>query len=151
MPNVQSTLLSRVSPDLWVKIYRFVVVGVGSGIIDFGLTYTLQTYADWAPWPAKAVGWVCGTTVAYLINRRWTFQAPPSTRRMIAVFGLYLVTFGVQTGIYAGLLAWWGESAVTDLGAYVVAQGTATVINFFVQHLVIFKIEEHEHEAHAQQ
>ena len=141
--------VAQPSLTLWTKIYRFVAVGAFSGVIDFGLTLLLQTVANWDPWPAKAVGWVCGTITAYLINRRWTFQAEHSTKRFLAVMGLYVVTFSVQTGIYTGILAWLGETPLNDAIAYVIAQGTATVINFIVQHLVIFKIEEHEHEHEA--
>lgn len=126
--------------DLKTQLIRFVITGAGSGILDFGLTLLLQ-YVFGAPeWAAKAVGFVCGTTMAYLINRRWTFRAEPSAARFFAVALLYLVTFAVQVGIYTGLSRLWDEQIHWSLLAFVIAQGTATVINFVVQRAVIFKI-----------
>ncbi|GAB2666299.1 GtrA family protein [Gordonia jinhuaensis] len=127
--------------DLKTQIIRFIVTGVGSGVLDFGLTLILQ-YGVGAPeWLAKTCGWILGTTAAYLVNRRWTFRATPSARRFIAVALLYLCTFGIQVGIYSGLAQVWPERPIYSLFAYVIAQGTATVINFVVQRMVIFKIE----------
>ena len=126
--------------DLKTQLVRFVVTGAGSGVLDFGLTYLLQGAVGFPPWLAKAFGFILGTTTAYLINRRWTFRAEPSTARFIAVMSLYLVTFLVQVGLYALLMHLWSHTFIYSLLAYGIAQGTATVINFVVQRAVIFKI-----------
>lgn len=126
--------------DLKTQIVRFVITGAGSGVLDLGLTLLLQYVFGLPEWAAKAVGFIFGTTTAYLINRRWTFRAEPSTARFLAVALLYLVTFFVQVSIYTSLSQAWDEQVQWSLLAFVIAQGTATVINFVVQRVVIFKI-----------
>ena len=91
---------------------------------------------------AVQLGFILGTTTAYLINRRWTFKAEPSAARFVAVMVLYLVTFAVQVGLYAALEHLWSsESWLVSALSFVIAQGTATVINFVVQRAVIFKLK----------
>ncbi|WP_327152510.1 GtrA family protein [Nocardia sp. NBC_01329] len=126
---------------LVTQLVRFAVTGALSAVVDFGL-YVLLLEAVGLPVNiAKAIGFIAGTTTAYLINRRWTFNAEPSRARFIAVVILYAVTFCVQVGInwifYHAFDegVWWRVPL-----AYVIAQGTATVINFVVQRLVIFRI-----------
>ena len=127
--------------DLKTQIVRFVLSGGLSGIIDLGL-YTLLLKVVGLPVAvAKTISFIAGTTTAYLINRRWTFQAPPSRLRFLAVMALYGLTLVVQVGINQvcyHLLPdeWWRM-----FPAFVVAQGTATVINFIVQRTVIFKLK----------
>ncbi|MFE7798397.1 GtrA family protein [Nocardia sp. NPDC057440] len=126
--------------DLKTQIIRFGVTGGLSAVVDYGIYSLLLNLIGLPVSVAKAISFIAGTTTAYLINRRWTFQAPPSRARFIAVVGLYAITFAVQVGINAVLYAtladqWWRQPL-----AFVVAQGTATVINFVVQRLVIFKI-----------
>ncbi|MGZ6816172.1 MAG: GtrA family protein, partial [Mycobacteriaceae bacterium] len=82
---------------------------------------------------------VLGTTTAYLLNRRWTFQAAGGGKQFASVFGLYALTFVVQIGVNALVLVFVQESFWGTTLAYVIAQGTATVINFIVQRTVIFK------------
>ena len=89
---------------------------------------------------AKTLSFIAGTTTAYLINRRWTFQAPPSTARFIAVVVLYAVTFTVQVGINYVFYMALEDKAWRVPVAFVIAQGTATVINFIVQRAVIFRL-----------
>lgn len=127
---------------LRTQLFRFVVTGGLSAVVDFGLLLVLlEVGLDF--WAAKSVSFIAGTTTAYMINRRWTFNAPHSTARFVAVVVLYAVTFAVQVGISTLLYFWlqgrWAELVVTTV-AFVVAQGTATVINFVVQRAVIFKI-----------
>ncbi|WP_429519023.1 MULTISPECIES: GtrA family protein [unclassified Rhodococcus (in: high G+C Gram-positive bacteria)] len=127
------------APDLKTQIVRFVLTGGLSAVVDFGL-YVLMLALGLQRDVAKAISFVAGTTTAYLINRRWTFKAEPSRARFVAVVVLYGVTFGVQVGLNAVMNnvfpdEWWRVPL-----AFVIAQGTATVINFVVQRAVIFKI-----------
>lgn len=126
--------------DLKTQIVRFLVTGVLSAIVDYSITLGLQYLLDLPLTVAKAAGFIVGTTVAYLINRRWTFAAAPSRARFAAVVVLYLVTFGVNLGIYTFLGHTWPQTVTYSTAAFVVAQGTATVLNFVVQRAVIFRI-----------
>ncbi|MCG7633242.1 GtrA family protein [Gordonia McavH-238-E] len=126
--------------SLQTQLIRFVITGGFSGLLDFGLTILLQYGLDVPFWPAKSAGFILGTTVAYLLNRRWTFRAEPSMARFVSVVALYVVTYFVNVGIYTALSHAWQETLIYSFAAYVVAQGTATVINFVVQRMVIFKI-----------
>ncbi|RVW01016.1 GtrA family protein [Rhodococcus spongiicola] len=125
--------------DLKTQIVRFVLTGGVSAVVDFGLYVLLLLLG--LPVPiAKSISFVAGTTTAYLINRRWTFKAEPSRARFVAVVVLYALTFSVQVGLNQVMYQvfpddWWRVPL-----AFVVAQGTATVINFVVQRAVIFKI-----------
>ncbi|AKE92282.1 MULTISPECIES: GtrA family protein [Rhodococcus] len=125
--------------DLKTQIVRFVLTGGLSAIVDFGL-YVLLLAVGLHVNVAKSLSFVAGTTTAYLINRRWTFRAEPSRARFVAVVILYAVTYAVQVGInyvlYDALPAEWWRVPL----AFVVAQGTATVINFVVQRAVIFRL-----------
>ncbi len=126
--------------DLKTQVIRFLATGVLSAIFDFSITIALQYGLDFQLSIAKAVGFIVGTTVAYLINRRWTFRAAPSRARFIAVAALYAATFGVQNALYTVFGHMWPETILYSAAAFVIAQGTATVINFIVQRTVIFKI-----------
>lgn len=127
--------------DLKTQIVRFTLTGGLSAIVDYGIYSLLLNLVGWPVGLAKAISFVAGTTTAYLINRRWTFKAAPSRARFFAVVALYAVTFAVQWGINQALFfslpeEWWRQPL-----AFVIAQGTATVINFIVQRVVIFKIK----------
>lgn len=134
--------------SLKTQVVRFLVTGGLSAVVDFGLYVVfLRLFAEF--WDmsedvrvnvAKTLSFIAGTTTAYLINRRWTFQAPPSRARFMGVVVLYALTYLVQVGInHVFYFQFTGEPWRVPV-AFVIAQGTATVINFIVQRTVIFRL-----------
>ncbi len=123
--------------SLRVQLTRFVLTGGLSALVDFGLLKLLMGFGlDHNA--AKALSFLAGTTTAYLINRRWTFQAEASKRRFAAVVALYGLTFAVQVGLFALIYpALAGQQRfgldTAALVAFVIAQGAATTVNFIVQ------------------
>lgn len=127
------------------QAFRFIISGGVSAIFDLGLTWILQMIVGLGPTAARTFGFILGTLVAYFINRRWTFQAEPSKRRFLAVAALYAVTYFVNVGlhrigfeIFTDDLGW--ADSIAIVVAYLIAQTTATVVNFIVQRTVIFRV-----------
>lgn len=121
------------------QVVRFVLTGGLSAIVDFGIYIVLYKVGGLQIDLAKAISFVAGTTNAYLINRRWTFGASASRSRFLQVMALYALTFAAQVGINHLSLRVLGIHHWTLPLAYVIAQGSATVINFSVQRAVIFR------------
>lgn len=143
--NQQQPPQSAQQPEqlsLVTQLVRFIITGCLSAVVDYGL---LMLLSHWGmdPTLAKAFSFVCGTITAYMINRRWTFQAEPSRKRLIAVVILYAVTFGLNVGIFHvvyNLTLSLGHVWAKTIG-FVVGQGVATAVNFVVQRAVIFKVK----------
>ncbi|HEY6422228.1 MAG TPA: GtrA family protein [Pseudonocardiaceae bacterium] len=124
---------------LTTQLTRFVLVGGVAALVDYSSYQALLAVGLWVHL-AKALGFILGTTTAYLINRRWTFQGRGGGGQFASVMLLYGITFVVQVGMNAVMLALLPPMRGEITLAFVVAQGTATCINFVVQRTVIFRL-----------
>ncbi|HCJ68000.1 GtrA family protein [Corynebacterium casei] len=130
------------SNSLKTQLSRFVFVGIFTAILDYSVTMLL-TYFGLHRSAAKAIGWVFGTIAAYLVNARWTFGAKVSGKTAVTVGLLYASTFAVQNVLYwlleSPLIALGFEGLTKNTIAFVIAQGVATVTNFVIQRVFVFK------------
>jgi putative flippase GtrA len=134
---------AEVSPrklGLVAQLVRFVLIGGFCALIDAGV-YALLLHFGLNANIAKAISFVCGTTTAYFLNRRFTF-AGARTGGASQVGGfvlLYVVTFFVNVGVNALMLAVLPAIRWEYALAWVIAQGTATLINFIMLRTVVFR------------
>ncbi|RBY77833.1 GtrA family protein [Geodermatophilus sp. TF02-6] len=120
------------------QLVRFVAVGLLGAVVDLSV-YLLGLHAGLPTYLARAVSFVCGTTVAYVLNRRWSFGVEGSPRRAAAFVLLYGTTFVVVLGVNAAALALLPRTPWTTTAAWVVSQGVGTAVNFVVLRLVVFR------------
>lgn len=132
-----------VSVPLVTQLFRFICTGVVGAVVDFGSTYLLSL-VGLSHAGSKTVGFILGTLTAYFINRWWTFQAAPSRKRFVATMCSYLLTYLVQLGLFLVCISWLEDHGFSDFWtqaiSFVIAQGTATVLNFIIQRWVIFRV-----------
>ena len=125
--------------SLVAQLSRFVAVGALSACVDFGVYHALLALGTWVH-GAKAISFILGTTTAYLLNRRFTFTgAQGGTARFAGFLLLYGSTFVINIGMNALMLAVLPQMPFRVSLAWVIAQGTATAINFVMLRTVVFR------------
>ena len=134
---------TRLAPtaDLGVvaQLGRFVAVGVFCALVDFGVYHGLLTLGLNVH-VAKAISFICGTTTAYLLNRRFTFSTAGGKGRFAGFVALYGTTFALNVGMNALALALLPDDLPLRVTlAWVIAQGTATTVNFVMLRTVVFR------------
>lgn len=118
---------------------RFLLVGAGTAVADFGV-YRLLLLLGAPVTPAKAVGFVVGTTLSYLVNRAWTFSASEhAVGRFVAV---YAVTLAANLAVNAGALAVLDDAPGAITLAWLVAQAVASALNFLGMRRFVFAARE---------
>lgn len=123
---------------LAAQLSRFVMIGAFSALVDFGIYHGLLALGLVYP-VAKGISFICGTTTAYLLNRRFTFANSQGSARFAGFVLLYGTTFAINVGVNSLMLAVLPEMPLRVSAAWVIAQGTATVINFLMLRTVVFR------------
>jgi putative flippase GtrA len=138
MTNDSVTDDERRSGDLLGQLVRFVLVGLFSAVVDLSV-YTLALHFGLWVHAARALSFICGTTTAYVLNRRWAFRVEGGSRRALGFTLLYGTTFFVILGVNALALAVLPESSWTVTLAWAISQGFGTACNFVMLRTVVFR------------
>ena len=120
------------------QLARFVLVGALCALVDFGCYWALLQLGLWVH-AAKALSFVAGTTTAFFLNRRFTFNARGGAGQAGGFALLYTITFFVNVGTNALMLQLLPAFRAEYLLAWAIAPGTATVINFVTLRTVVFR------------
>ncbi|WP_073456878.1 GtrA family protein [Pseudonocardia thermophila] len=134
---------------LVAQLARFVAIGAFCALVDFGIYGGLLALTgqhvgggvDAGAWHhvAKGISFICGTTTAYLLNKRFTFRAAGGSGRFAGFVALYATTFALNVGMNALMLAVLPQMPFRLTAAWIVAQGTATLVNFVMLRTVVFR------------
>ncbi|MFF5991459.1 GtrA family protein [Prauserella flavalba] len=128
------------SPGLLAQLVRFALIGGFCALVDSGIYWLLLQAGTWVHL-AKAISFIAGTTTAYFLNRRFTFTAAQKggAGQIGGFMLLYTVTFFVNVGTNALALELLPEFQWRVALAWIIAQGTATTINFVMLKWVVFR------------
>ncbi|WP_404452347.1 GtrA family protein [Virgibacillus necropolis] len=125
----------QVKHNVHKQIKRFLVTGISAVAIDT-LVYFLLVQFYFASL-SKVISFICGTFVAYLLNKFWTFEKKSySLNEVFKFIILYTSTLGVNVSINALCLI--HISSAKPI-AFVIATGASTVLNFVGQKWWVFK------------
>ncbi len=128
----------RPADDLWGQVLRFAAVGLFSAVVDLSV-YTLALHLGLWVHAARALSFICGTSTAYALNRRWAFGVEGSRRRALGFAALYGTTFFVILGVNALALAVLPDHSWTVTLAWAISQGFGTACNFVMLRTVVFR------------
>lgn len=124
------------------EILKF-LVGGGSAVVTDALVYFLLQSSGTDLFWAKAVSFVCGSIVGFVINKLWTFDAKKfSVIEILKYCLLYACTASINALV---------NSVVLNISSYYIlaflcATGVSTVLNFLGQKFFVFKKpKEEEH------
>lgn len=116
---------------------RFLLAGISAVATDMGTYYLLLIIMN--PAPAKALSFLSGSVVAYVINKYWTFEVSARSYREMCRFSLlYLSTLVANVGVNKMTL---NVLPKMVLVAFLAATATSTVLNFIGQKWWVFRKE----------
>jgi len=116
------------------ELKRFLVAGISAVGTDLATYYLLLNFLDTDM--AKAISFLLGTIVAFIINKYWTFEKHDKSYKEIVKFGLlYSSTLGANVITNKIVL----DIFSITLIAFLIATGVSTVLNFIGQKWWVFK------------
>ena len=125
----------------WIKskfeikeILKFLVGGGSAGVVDALFYAILKAYIDFSV--AKAISYILGAFVGFIINKLWTFE---SKKFKVAEIYKYIILYACSALVNTGVnkfVIWIIPSTVF---AFLCATGTSTVMNFLGQKFLVFR------------
>lgn len=119
------------------ELKRFLVAGclaVGTDLLTYYVYLRVMSHS-----PAKALSFLTGTIVAYIVNKYWTFEQMERSSSEVARFGvLYTATLGANVAVNKLCLLFISGQVFL---AFLCATGTSTVLNFIGQKWWVFRRE----------
>ncbi len=117
------------------ELLRFLVGGGSAVIVDF-VVYRILVYIGIDMSVSKAISYVAGAAVGFVINKFWTFECKQlSLKEVFRYIILYACSALANTAVNAVVMC----VLPVTLFAFLCATGVSTIINFFGQKFFVFR------------
>jgi putative flippase GtrA len=117
------------------ELFRFIVTGCSAVSVDLGVYALLDAILSTNS--AKGISFVCGTLLAFLLNKYWTFGVKEKSYKEAGKF-ILLYSFSLVANVTINKIVLSIFPKAT-LFAFLCATGTSTVLNFIGQKFWVFK------------
>ena len=77
------------------QFYKFIVVGVGSTLVNYLIFYTLLEFLKINYLISSAFGFLFGMMIGYFLNRKWTFQMDTKTTNAEIIKYFFVYAFSL--------------------------------------------------------
>ena len=117
---------------------KFIVVGVWSTIVNYGLFYILLHFLSVHYLIASASGFIAGVFAGYHLNRIWTFQAHDKRRHrdIVKYYSVYIASLSLSLLFLKITVSVFG---IDPYIANIFAIGLTTCTNFLGLKFVVFR------------
>lgn len=120
------------------ELIRFLFTGILAVATDFASYFLLVEH--YPTDVAKAVSFVLGSVIAFILNKIWTFESDAAITPALIQFALlYAMTFFANVAVNHVILVWLVDVRIVG---FLCATATSTVLNFIGMKFWVFKINE---------
>ena len=117
------------------ELIRFLFGGGSAVVVDY-IVYQLLMLADLSQDISKAISFICGAAVGFVINKLWTFESAKfSNGEVLRYVILYSCTAVINAAVNRFVL----EITAIEMFAFLCATGVSTVLNFLGQKYFVFR------------
>jgi putative flippase GtrA len=128
---------NTLSAQLIRQLRRFILVGVVNTALGLAIIFSLIYFLGLGALMANLLGYGVGFLLAFVVNKRWTFESKLSTK---AAMFRYFVCTGFAFGL--NLIVVMLLDLVTDLGPYLVQLGGIAIYSttmFLLCRTIVFR------------
>ena len=128
--------MQKIKNKSFLEIYRFIIVGICSVLIDFIFYYFFIYFNIFDPKIAKRLSFIIGAIFAFYANRNYVFRV--NKRKISQYFSfaiLYFTSFFLNSFVHDLIFL---KTKIT-LISFLAATFVSTVTNFIGQKFLIFK------------
>lgn len=124
------------SDQIKIKEILHFLVGGGSAVCTDYMVYKLLMLIGMGCNPSKAISFVCGSIVGFIINKLWTFNSKKFRKDEVYKYiALYTCTAIINMVINRLVLSMFS----LELFSFLCATGVSTILNFLGQKYFVFK------------
>ena len=117
------------------EFLRYISVGVLNSLLGLSVIWFLLRL-QMPPLLANAGGYAAGLLLAYILNRRWTFQATPQASQFKRFILAFIIAYGVNLGVLIFLLQ---TLHLKDIAAQTMAVAAYTICFFLLSRYYVFR------------